>query len=348
MNATPIEIQWNPDVSIFASEAFLRTVSPRYGWLGGFDDGNQLRCALPYTVIRKAGLSLARFPVQTIAMQELTIEQERRFLNAAVKALEALGVDVIVPATFNTVFRTCPDQAISAPFGSFRIDLTIGEEALWKRVHNKHRNVIRNAEKKGVVIKTGPQHLRTAFELTRLSFERSASGPLGRLRVRARLDYETFRSQIQSLGDNAMVFVAEHDGVPQGAAVIPFSRHAAYYMHGGSADSPLTGSANLMQWEIIKRFSGMGVRAYDFFGARVNPDAGSKIEGIMRFKERFGGEFVRGYMWKMPCRPFKYRLYHLAAAIRNGGDVVDQERGRLGYAALTPPVETGSHASSVS
>jgi hypothetical protein len=342
MNAAPIDIQWHPGQSIFASEAFLKTISPRYGWLGGFDDNRTLRCALPYSVIKKAGLNLVRFPVQTIVMEELTIDQERRFLNSVVKALEAIGTDIIVPATFNTVFRTCPDDAIVAPFATFRLDLSVGEEALWKHVHNKHRNVIRNAEKKGVVIKSGPEHLKTAFELTRASFERSAPGVLARMRVRARLGYESFSSQVNALGEFVKVFVAEHQGVPQSAAVIPFSRHAAYYMHGGSIDAPLTGSANLMQWEIIKLFSAMGVEAYDFFGARVNPDAGSKIEGIMRFKERFGGDFVRGFMWKVPCRPLKYRLYNLAAALRNGGDVVDQERGRLGRAALAEPDEVSS------
>jgi len=33
-----IDIDWNPNLPIFASKNFLKAVSDQYGWLGGFDE----------------------------------------------------------------------------------------------------------------------------------------------------------------------------------------------------------------------------------------------------------------------------------------------------------------------
>lgn len=330
MRATPIEINWHPGLSIFASEAFLKTVSNEYGWLGGYDDSGKLLCLLPYSVIRKALFRLIRFPVQTIPLDgELSLEQERSFLNSAVAYFRSLGADLVIPATFNTVFRTYPDGAVAAPFGSYIIDLRQPEESLWKNLHQKHRNVIRNAMKKGVTIRSGLEHLDTAYNLTLESFRRSAKGLVARKRVESRMDYKTFRNQVLSLGENVLILAAELQGVVQGCAVIPFSSYSAYYMHGGSIPNPLSGATNLLQWEAIRRCRDLGVCRYDFFGGRVEPEKGSKIEGIMKFKERFGGEWTQGYMWKYAFRPFGDCLYSLAVRLRSGGDVVDQECHKL-------------------
>ena len=64
-------------------------------------------------------------------------------------------------------------------------------------------------------------------------------------------------------------------------------------------------------------------------GARINPEKGSKQEGLSWFKKRFGANLKQGYMWKYSLHPLKYRLYCLAARYRSGGDIVDEERHKL-------------------
>jgi lipid II:glycine glycyltransferase (peptidoglycan interpeptide bridge formation enzyme) len=86
---------------------------------------------------------------------------------------------------------------------------------------------------------------------------------------------------------------------------------------------------NLLQWEAIRLFHEQGVQQYDFFGARIDPEKGSKIEGIMNFKKRFGGKLIQGYQWKFAFHPIKYSLYSVAASVRNGGDLVDQESSKF-------------------
>jgi hypothetical protein len=87
-------------------------------------------------VIQKPGFRLIRFPVQTMALKgHLSVECERQFLNAAVEQLRSTGADLIIPATFNTLFRTYPDGAIAAPFGSYVLDLSQPEDVLWSKVY---------------------------------------------------------------------------------------------------------------------------------------------------------------------------------------------------------------------
>jgi hypothetical protein len=325
-----MSIAWHPDLSIFASEEYLKTVSGDYGWLGGFSSDGVLECILPYSVIRKSMFRLVRFPVETISLvADFDLARERRFLNSALSYFESINADVIIPPSFSSLFRTYPDRAVAAPYGNYIVDLEQTEEALWKNVHNKHRNVIRNATKKGVTVKSGIEYLETAYRLTLESFRRSARGAIDRRRVDSRMNFDAFSRQVLALRDQVRVLAAEYQGTVQCAAVIPFSRHSAYYMHGGSVDAPLTGAANLLQWEAMRMFRDMGVRRYDFFGARIDPEEGSKAEGISKFKARFGGAFVRGFMWKCSFGSLKYGLYTIAARIRSGGDVVDQERHKL-------------------
>ena len=330
MRIVSLPINWHSGLSIYASEPFLKSVSTEYGWIGGVNDSDKLVCVLPYSFIKKLVFRLIRFPVQTISLDgELDIEEERKFLNGAVQFFRSLDPDLIIPATFSTVFRTYPDGAVVAPYGSCILDLDQTEESLWANLHAKHRNVIRSAGKKGVTVRSGMEHLETAYRLTVDSFRRSAKGMLGRVRLGIRMDQDNIKREISAFGSNVKVFIAEYKGSPQSAAVIPFSTYSAYYMHGGSISSPVTGASNLLHWEAIRHFKELGVRRYDFFGVRSNPEAGSKLEGILKFKERFGGKVETGYMWKLPYHRTKSSLYETATLLRSGGDVVDQERHKL-------------------
>jgi hypothetical protein len=123
--AVPVPMAWDPSLSIFASESFLKAVSDEYGWLGGVDEKGELRCVLPYTIIRKLNFRLVRFRVETILLDEgFTESDEKSFLNSAISYFRSIGADIIIPATTNTIFRTYPDGAKAAPYGSYTIDLT--------------------------------------------------------------------------------------------------------------------------------------------------------------------------------------------------------------------------------
>jgi len=183
-----------------------------------------------------------------------------------------------------------------------------------------------------VQIRSGVEYLETAYQLVRDTFKRSALGFMS---------YDAFKRMVLGLGGNVKVFIAEYQGMVQGCIVIPFSGHAAYYVYGGSIPEPETGAMNLLHWEAIRLFRGLGVKRYDFVGVRINPKPGTKQEGLKLFKERFGGQLLQGYMWKYSFHPLKYFIYGLAIRLRRGGDIVDQERSKL---ANQNPVADGSAA----
>ena len=321
MKATPIDIDWNSELSIFAYEPFLKSVGDEFGWLGGMDHSGKLRCVLPYTIVRKAIFRMVRFRVETISMEGgLSIEEEKSFLNSAMEFFRSTGADMIIPATTNTIFRTYPDGADIAPYGTYVVDLELPEDTLLSNLSASHRRKVRQAMKSGVEIQGGREYVETAYTLVRDTFKRSSI---------SFMDFNSFNRMVNSLDENIKILVAKYQGVVQGCIVVPYSNYSAYYVYGGSIPKPAAGSMNLLHWEVIRQFRSLGVKRYDFVGTRIDPEEGSKQEGLKAFKERFGGDLNQGYMWKYSLSPLKYKLYCMAARLRSGGDIVDAERHKL-------------------
>jgi hypothetical protein len=321
IQASPMPITWNPGQSIYASETFLKTVGDDYGWLGGTDSAGNLRCVLPYTVVRKGVLRMVRFRLETVPMgQGLDIVEEKQFLGKVVEYFRSKGAHAIIPQSTNAIFRTYPEGAIAAPYGSYVIDLRSDEQTLFGRMSATHRKKIRGAAKAGVKIRSGIEHLEVAYDIITATLKRSSMGFMR---------YRKFRELAVALGDNVKLFVAEHEGAIQGCTLFPFSEYSAYSLYGGSISSAATGAMNLLNWEAIRLFRELGVRRYDFVGVRLNPKPGSKQEGIATFKQRFGGELKQGYIWKYPLHPVMHWVYSIGARLLRGGDIVDQERKKL-------------------
>jgi hypothetical protein len=321
MRVAPVKINWHPELSIYASEQFLRAVGDDYGWLGGTDDLGKLRCILPYTIIRKSIVRMVRFRVETISLgNELDVEDEKSFLNSVVKYFRTAGADIIIPATTNTIFRAYPNGAVAAPYGTYITDLTLDEETLFNNFSSSHRRKVRLATKAGVQIRSGVKDVEIAYTLVRDTFKRSSLPFMG---------YAAFKRIVDGLGEYVKILIAEHQSKIQGCVVIPFSDHSAYYVYGGSIPDPVAGAMNLIHWEAIRTFRQLGVKRYDFCGVRINPKQGSKQEGLKIFKERFGPTLVQGYIWKYPLNRLKSAVYSLGVRFLRGGDIVDAERHKL-------------------
>jgi len=321
MRVKPIEINWHPDLPIFAKESFLKAVSDQYGWLGGFSESDELRCVLPYTIVRKAIFRMVRFRVETIPMVKgFDVAEEKTFLDGVIGYFRSMGADMVIPATTNTIFRTYPAGAIAAPYGTYIIDLNQPEGVLWGNLNATYRKKIRNSIKNGVKIRTGTEYLETAHEIIRDTLKKSSLGFMS---------YESLRRLVLGLKENVKIFVADYQGTIQGCTIFPFSNYGAYSLYGGRTPQSETGAMNLLNWEAIRQFRELGINRFDFMGVRINPEPGSKQEGIMTFKQRFGGKPVSGYMWKYSLHLLKFRVYCLAVRLSRGGDIVDAERQKL-------------------
>jgi hypothetical protein len=329
IRAEPVKIEWDPSMPVFAKEEFLSAVGDEYGWLGGIDESGTVRCILPYTIVRKLGLRMVRFRVQTIPLgADLDVAAEKSFLNSVVQYFRTHGADVIIPASTNAIFRTYPDGAVAAPYGTYVLTLARPEEALWAAMSATHRRHVRSAERDGVKVRHASDCLTNCHAIIRDTFGKS-SMPFMRL--------ENFARMIHGLGGNGHLFVAEwHDEV-QCCAVISFSQHAAYYMYGGSTPQAVPGAMHLLHWEAIRIYQQLGVRRYDFSGARISPALGSKAAGLATFKQRFGAELDQGYIWKCPIRTAKSAIYSFGVRCLRGGDIVDAEHHKLHLVAGGSP-----------
>jgi len=327
MKAAPVPINWHSGLPIFASESFLRAAADEYGWLGGLDPLSKLRCVLPYTIVKKHGFRLVRFRVETIPLVDgFGVEEERQFLNCVVEHFRNLGVDIIIPATTNSIFRTYPAGADAAPYGSYIIDLTLPEETLWHNIGRITRQNISTAQKNGVVIRDGIGQLDEAHLLIQETFWRS------RLPF---MDRESFIRYVQGLGQNGKLMIAEYEGNMQSCALYGFSQHCAYAIYAGNIADQRQGANKLIYWEGIRLFRQLGVRRFDFVGARIAPEKGSKQEAINLFKQRFGATLIQGFMWKYPLRSVRSKAYTFSVRLLRGGDIVDHERHKLTSAAIS-------------
>jgi Acetyltransferase (GNAT) domain len=314
MIASPVEIKWHAGLPIFASEAFLKTVGEEYGWLGGTDGAGQLRCVLPYTIVRKPGFRMVRFRVETIAWQkELAVHEEQLFLNNAIEYFRSMGADMVIPANNTALFRTYPQGAFVAQYGTFIKNLSQAEDVLWGELHSDYRQNIRKATKSGITISSGLEYLDSSYSLIADTLKRSG------LSFRRQAQ---FNRMILGLGDNVKIFVAHQGGVIEACMVCPFSQDAAYDWYSGTIPKPQRGAMHMLVWEAFREFSKSGVKRFNFTGVRLDPEKGSKQEGIRNFKMRFGGELVQGYMWKYPFRPLKFVAYSVAEYLLMRGNAV--------------------------
>ncbi|MCI9136009.1 MAG: peptidoglycan bridge formation glycyltransferase FemA/FemB family protein [Lachnospiraceae bacterium] len=230
------------------------------------------------------------------------------FLNKAMEVLKKYGVQWTVCAT-TARFSDYPSGSRTAPCGNHIIDLTLTEEELWKNVHSKHRNSIRRGEKSGLELKVGGKELLEEYVLiANETYERS--GIPGS-------DISYYYGLINELEDNAVIFLNYKEGEVQAGGMFYYNQAMAYYLHGASVRRPEPGAANYLLWKAVMYFKEKEVQRFSFVGYHFEPEPGSKLEGIQRFKERFGGTLEKSYNFRYEQSSAAYRMYCLAMQLKS-------------------------------
>lgn len=283
---------------------------------------------IPVVLARKAIFRYAFFPSEPFQYKNDNRENLEEFLTCVCSYVrQHYNIQWFNATPPSALFMAFPAESKHIPFGSHVIDLSASEDELWAKVHSKHRNVIKKAEKDGVEIVCGVNDdlINDYHSLDVETWKRSNKGAAG---------LESLRKQIKELGDNVVLYLAYLNGEPQSGAIFYYNNAMCYYMHGANCDKPHTGAGNLLQWRAILDMKAAGVKRYSFVGCRINEDENSKFHGIQRFKERFGGDLVQGYMFKVIFSPAHYALYRFMImaldAIQSrhfslSKDIIDQE-----------------------
>lgn len=177
---------------------------------------------------------------------------------------------------------------ITDDFGTYLVDLSQSEQILWKQLHGKHRNMIQKAKRLGVEIR---------FELNLDDFLELMNQTYQKGQKENRFSFGYLQSLKKHLGSNLLLAGAYQDDILQAGLMVPFDQDRGYYLHGASRPGGSTGASNLLHWQIMQNLMEKGIHHYDLGGARLQTDD-SRLQGIFRFKSRFGGRFEPCYYWQ--------------------------------------------------
>lgn len=283
---------------------------------------------VPFVISKKAFFKYGFFPSEPYCYSNSIKEDLVEFLDATCEYLrDIFNIQWIDQNSTASLFSVYPKASKHIPFGSHIIDLNLSEDELWKKVHSKHRNVIKKAEKDGVLIEKGSSErlIRDYYSLDVETWNRSNRSAAG---------LASLKKMVKAMGDNAIVYMAYLDDEPQSGAVLFYNDSMCYYMLGANKTSPHTGAGNYLQWKAILDMKNQGIKHYSFVGCRINEDENSKYHGIQRFKERFGGDLVQCFLFKMVFRNDMKFLFNIVVSFKeflSSGriskhvDIIDQE-----------------------
>jgi hypothetical protein len=281
---------------------------------------------VPVTITTKLSFRYADLATEPYSLARSgSQESEAHFINEAVQYLkDSVKIMWIRQTPVTALFPAYPNGSVRIPFGSYVIDLTKTEDAIWSAFSSKYRQYGRQCREAGGIVKEGGVDLLDDFySLLVASMSRAEAGIEPK-------DY--YRKMLVDLQPYAKLFVAYRDSKPEAAVLLLFNEQMSYTFYGGISASPHKGSNVLLYWEAIRWMKSAGVRSFSFVGCRINVDPGSKYAGIQTFKERFGGELRRGFMFKTVQDPLRMKAFSLLQRFRMAlkgsgysGDIIDQE-----------------------
>ena len=178
------------------------------------------------------------------------------------------------------------DNAILQPFAVYRINVDKSDDELMASYHSKARYSVRASIKSGATCRLGTREdIPTFRSLLAETAKRDGFTARGN---------EYFYDMYDALGDDAVkLFMIEYEGEPIAASVLVRCGKKTWHMYAGSNDKYKETLPNfLMQWEMMRWSRDNGAPLYDMRGIAGEGDKLSPIEGLVRFKKRFGGELV--------------------------------------------------------
>jgi len=300
MENIKIEDELNIKLPILASKEYLSIKSDSYGWLV---DENFI---LPYFLDKNLIFTRMVFTYSLIPKKEnLTPDDEKIFLDKMVDFVkEEKLCDFIYKAQSNVIFNAYPKDSDVVEWGSYVVDITKEPDEIKKAFHRNHKGGINKAIRESIEV-TQTKDAKEVYESIKETLLRQKSIHYPSL--------EYIESLKDKLGDNVCFWVAKKDGVVHGSLITIIDNEWSYNMYAGSSPRPIKGSTILMQYYAMLEMKKRGVKYFDFVGARVNVQKGSKFESLQVYKQRFGAKLIKGYAFRTVINPAKFILFNLVA-----------------------------------
>lgn len=170
---------------------------------------------------------------------------------------------------------------------TYRLLLDESEDALWNNLDSKCRNMIRKAEKHGVVIMDGTiNDIDDYYEMLCQSFAKHNTKP-SVSKVFIKNAYECLIAD----GMIKFLFASINGKKISGAIFLLYNKHVYFWSGAALSEYNKYAPNNLLQWNLIKWACNNNFVIYDM--------AGKGIKSIDHFKESFGAQALPYcYAWK--------------------------------------------------
>lgn len=191
------------------------------------------------------------------------------------------------------------------------VDIAKPEEQLLSQMRKTTRNLIRRAQRDGVVIDqiqdtgtTTQEAVKKLHELQRETVKRHHFVPFSQ-------KYLETEFKIFSRDNQALLFLGKYAGRVYAAAVIIFYGQFAFYFHSASKETNIPVNY-LLQWEVIREAKSRGCQVYNLWGVAPENKPNHPWAGLTVFKSGFGG-FRKDYMHAqdLPLSPKYWLTYTL-------------------------------------
>jgi len=192
----------------------------------------------------------------------------------------------------NLTFRVNPFDKSALPLAppaseefTHTLDLTLGEEELYRRTSRCHKRGLRRAAGEGVTVEpvSSWEDWERYYRLYESSLARwRAGGP--ELRTRNVYPMELFRRLYENMSGHEILWLARKGGeAVAGLLCFYWGRHSVSWHGAASAEFFDLRPNNILYWEAIIDALRKGYEIFDF-----NPSGG--YGGVESFKDRFGAE----------------------------------------------------------
>lgn len=268
-------------------------------------DGERVSCAL--VLERRVPLlgrfwSITRAPaVATVAEFEEHMDALRRFVRAEGKGVFVATIEPPIISTAEAEAELAASTPLNAPdlvrregiqgnTHTVLVPVQLDDEALLMSYPKKTRNMVRRAQRDGVVVRE--------LELTQATFDRMhelmrsvGGGDKEGLMLKPKPYVESVWRGFAERGQGRF-FGIETDGTIAVMAFVIRSGTKGFYKDGGSERELTTpGMSNLLHYEIMRHLRDEGVDVYDMFGV-APPEATSNADHVSfasgNFKLTFG------------------------------------------------------------
>lgn len=257
-------------------------------------------------------------PYGPVADSESHLDEALASLEAAARdarvdfvRVEPTGVDAAT-ATAALAARGYRKTNPVQPENTWALDLTVGADALIAGMQSSNRNRHRNAAKKGLSVRSShdPADIGILLDLLDGIVQRKGITEHPR---------SYYQAQAESLlpGEDATLFIVEHEGNPVAASFVYDSETTRYYAHtAADSEHRKLQPGTILVSHMIVDAAERGLSNFDFVGIAPEDEPNHPWAGFSEFKKSFGGYPVHyAGTWEKAINVPKYALYRLARRI---------------------------------